>query len=230
MTVTALACATVIAMTTMPVSTRLTRLRWRQRCDGDCNDYNSNLNLLDIDSDGFTSCDGDCNDFSAATGIIDNDGDGVAICLGDCDDNDPALETLDLDGDGYSTCDNDCDDSDPAMTPADADGDGYSLCDSDCDDNDASRSPQDSDGDGLSLCDYDCNDYNHQSVRQTMMVTDQLRVRVTAMTQIQHSKGWTAMAMATRRVTRTAMIQTIPSILVRRKQSVMVLIRTAIQP
>ena len=124
---------------------------------GDCDDADAALNLLDLDTDGYTTCDqpADCDDVDPARWPgnpetcdgIDNNCDGQ-----------PANVEYDMDADGYMECQGDCDDSDPAMHPDDNDGDGDSPCDGDCDDNDAAMNLQDNDLDGYSTCTGDCDD------------------------------------------------------------------------
>jgi len=123
----------------------------------DCNDLDPELNLDDVDQDGYSTCDGDCADDDAAihpgATEICNDLDD------DCDGN-VSDEEVDNDGDGYSECDGDCDDVNAVANPGevevcdgydndcngtvddlgDADGDGYSICD-DCDDADPAVNP-----------------------------------------------------------------------------------------
>jgi hypothetical protein len=97
--------------------------------DGDCDDQDASLELLDTDGDAWTTCDGDCNDgdltiYPTNTDVwydgidsdcdgendYDQDGDGDNSDLHggtDCDDLDPVLQGLDLDGDLLTTCDGD---------------------------------------------------------------------------------------------------------------------------
>ena len=79
----------------------------------DCDDGDDTI-LGDSDGDGAASCDGDCDDNDASLNLLDEDADGFNSCDGDCDDNadyaypgaafnESSTECLaDFDGDGYS--------------------------------------------------------------------------------------------------------------------------------
>ena len=158
----------------------------------------------DQDGDGLSPNQGDCDDGDNSVGMIDADGDGASRCNVDCDDEDPYAFPgaasqdnpqacmRDLDGDGYGEEDptnsaveagTDCDDTNPHLHPGaaelesttecmlDFDEDGYGDPDppegaytagTDCDDSDAARFPGDEDGDGFTACDGDCDDTDAQ--------------------------------------------------------------------
>ncbi len=135
--------------------------------DGDdCDDGNSEANLLSNDAD----CDGvltaaDCDDLDATSTIVANDSDcdGV-LTAADCDDLDDTYGAIAADGDcdGVLTAD-DCDDTDSSSTivtnDADCDGVQAGL---DCNDNAALVTTiSDCDGDGFADYDGDCDDSNN---------------------------------------------------------------------
>ncbi len=154
----------------------------------DCDDNDPEVTGRDVDGDGLTSCDGDCDDYNAdvnpsavevcnnldddcnglldeddpflldaTTFYVDDDGDGdgdvsqpldacqqpvgYSATFTDCDDSDPTVTGLDSDADGLTSCDGDCDDSDPILNLDDADGDGFTTCDGDCDGSDPQAYP-----------------------------------------------------------------------------------------
>ena len=112
--------------------------------------------MEDLDNDGITVEEGDCDDNDPDIGIIDEDGDGSPECTTDCDDSDAntypgaaELESLedcmrDADDDGWGdpvapeggVAGTDCDDTDESITGEDGDGDGWLICTGDCDDSD----------------------------------------------------------------------------------------------
>ena len=109
----------------------------------DCNDFDSTVESLDVDGDGFSTCEGDCDDSDdTITPETDADNDGWALCPqagvpGDCDDSDELMTWSDVDGDGQSTCDAsdaDCDDFDASLNQNDVDGDLQTSCEGDCND------------------------------------------------------------------------------------------------
>ena len=142
--------------------------------DGDCDDTDASLNLLDVDGDGVDTCGGDCadedpavfpgapevecdgtdNDCDAGTSDTpDGDGDGDSVC-DDCDDTDASLNLADADGDGVASCGGDCDDAEPLVSPAEGEIECDGL-DNDCDP--STEDSPDGDGDGDSVC-VDCDD------------------------------------------------------------------------
>jgi hypothetical protein len=128
-----------------------------QCCDGsetgDCDDDDSELNVQDVDSDGWHTCAGDCMDadpsihpgMDEVCDLVDND----------CDGTTEPFDESDVDGDGDPAC-SDCDDGDAAVSDLDADGDGTSSCEGDCDDTNDNYGPEATDlvGDGL---DHNCD-------------------------------------------------------------------------
>jgi len=128
---------------------------------GDCDDTAADLNVDDVDGDGWSTCDGDCNDQEAAVSpaqseicnTLDDD------CNGLTDDGLSFVEWyLDVDQDGWGTSSvstlscgdespayalssGDCDDSDPSLNLSDFDVDGIDSCGGDCDDLDVTVNP-----------------------------------------------------------------------------------------
>ena len=125
-------------------------------CSNSCAPEKGNSVSEDVDQDGVTVEEGDCDDNDPNIGIIDNDGDGFSQCLIDCDDTDvfafpgaAEIESTELcmrdaDQDGWGdriapengVAGTDCDDSNSSVTGEDADGDGILVCEGDCDDAD----------------------------------------------------------------------------------------------
>jgi hypothetical protein len=119
------------------------------RCDGDCDDFNPEVNPLKPEvCDGVdNNCDGEVDE------TFDRDGDGVYSCFGDCED-DPDVggeyAHAGLDEDDPEDCDeldNDCNGVVDDLWP-DSDLDGYTECQGDCDNEAGISSPGD-----LELCD-----------------------------------------------------------------------------
>jgi large repetitive protein len=144
-------------------------------CEGDCDDNNDSLNLLDTDGDGVTSCDlvPDCDDLDAGnfpgnTEICDN---ADNTCDGVVDEGvtDPFWFDNDLDGDGnpaamvqacsapsgFVSTGTDCSDSNATVY-----GGAAEICDgldSDCD-GVIPTVEINADGDSQSTCQGDCDD------------------------------------------------------------------------
>ena len=128
-------------------------------CDGDCDDDDPFLNLMDQDNDGWDTCSGDCED-----GITSINPGVEEACNGYDDNCDDVLldDEVDDDLDGFMLCDDDCDDGDSRRYPG-----NQELCDgvdNNCDEA-MSAEEYDDDGDGYTECDDgltanegDCND------------------------------------------------------------------------
>ena len=146
----------------------------------DCDDNDPAVTGRDVDGDGLTSCDGDCDDFDininpSADEVCNNADDDCDTLVDEADPDllDARTFYLDYDGDndgdilfsivacvqplGYASAFTDCDDNDPLVTGLDVDGDGLTSCDGDCDDFDAALNLDDSDGDGFTTCAGDCD-------------------------------------------------------------------------
>jgi hypothetical protein len=111
----------------------------------------------DVDGDSYTALDGDCDDRDAILNLVDADGDGFSSCDDECDDADPNINPGMTDT-WYDGIDSDCDGADDY----DQDGDGDQPAihgGTDCDDLDPSLEGLDRDNDGLSTCDGDSVEY-----------------------------------------------------------------------